>query len=595
MLHRLLATTEDVIDIGDLDYEWQLSEASGKLEKFVKSFKLYKIGLNDDVSTKVCPEANIELYECMQSTTNDNVEAFYQDCLVYINEIFQKGADDLKKILGTIFQVYRFRSKKFLDDEYFPQYVSEPVEYWLSGCDRARNDVEMYSDDFLQTFEKSDFFTMCKKTVEGKLQWKEWGDCSVSCGGGFQTKIASSCIPDYAVCYDIPIQERACNDQACPIGQWTWNDWSECTATCGGGFRFKTAQSCEPLGAECHDTPVLKEACNTMDCPDGAWTWNDWGECSNSCGGGIRIRTADQCLPKGAYCEEVPIMEEACNEDACPEGQWNWNPWSDCSVSCGGGKRTRTPNSCVPENSVCNDVPIIEETCNEDACPVGTWTWNEWGDCSVSCGGGVRTRIPKSCEPKNAICHDIQIMEESCNHSNCPDMPSQYLPPGTIISWVPRPNKNAPNSFNFDDDTWIECNGIEKCTSGRFEGQFCSDLSDRVLVGAGKLGQILELKDASLPDHAHEHRHSGTGTYNLQYKRGPDTVSTKKKGHDSSYASTEHNHNHVSTTSVTVDFSKMNTATAFISHITNPKISKSTEENNLYSPHIRVKFMFKCY
>ena len=102
-----------MIDIGDLDYEWQLSEASGKLETYVKSFKLYKIGLNDDVSTKVCPEANIELYECMESTTNDNVQAFYQDCLAYINEIFQKGADDLKKILGMIFQVYRFCRELF--------------------------------------------------------------------------------------------------------------------------------------------------------------------------------------------------------------------------------------------------------------------------------------------------------------------------------------------------------------------------------------------------------------------------------------------------------------------------------------------------
>ena len=181
----------------------------------------------------------------------------------------------------------------------------------------------MYSDDFLQTFEKSDFFTVCKKSVDGKLQWKEWGECSVSCGGGFQTKIASSCVPYYAVCYDIPILERSCNDQACPIGQWNWNDWSECTASCGGGFRFKTAQSCEPPGAECYELPVLKESCNTMACPDGEWTWNDWGECSDSCGGGIWIRIADQCLPKGALCKEVPVIEETCNEEACPEGYWD--------------------------------------------------------------------------------------------------------------------------------------------------------------------------------------------------------------------------------------------------------------------------------
>ena len=96
-----LATTEDVIDIGDLDFEWQLSEATEKLENYVKLLKLYELGLNDDVQSKVCPEANIELYECFESTTTDNLQALYQECLEYINEIFPKGANDLKKILGT--------------------------------------------------------------------------------------------------------------------------------------------------------------------------------------------------------------------------------------------------------------------------------------------------------------------------------------------------------------------------------------------------------------------------------------------------------------------------------------------------------------
>lgn len=109
-------------------------------------------------------------------------------------------------------------------------------------------------------------------------------------------------------------------------------------------------------------------------------------------------------------------------------------------------------------------------------------------------------------------------------------MPSNFLPAETIVSWVPKPNKDFPDKTVFDNDTWIMCDGHETCKTGRFAGQVCSDLSDRVLVGAGKLGQMLDLKDATIPDHAHEHRHGGSGTYNLQYKRGPDTVSTKKKG-----------------------------------------------------------------
>ena len=435
-----------------------------------------------------------------------------------------------------------FITNLHLDNTYFPLYVAGPVEFWLNECFRAQNDVDMYSDEFLKTFERSDFFVMCKKTVEGKLEWKEWSDCSVSCGGGTQTKIANSCVPDYAVCYGIQILEQTCNEQVCPIGQWIWNDWSECSVSCNGGLRFRIAQSCEPSGAECEDVPILKESCNTGVCPDGQWTWNDWGDCSNTCGGGIRIKTANRCLPDGAVCDEVPIIEETCNEDPCPYGQWNWNAWSDCSVSCGGGTRTRTPNSCVPEDTICNDVPIKEETCNNESCPVGTWQWSEWGECSVSCGGGVRTRIPQSCEPQNAVCNDIPILEESCNPSNCPDMPSPYLPAGTIISWVPRPNINAPDNVYFDDETWIECNGKITCKKGRFEGQFCSDLSDRVLVGAGDTGNLLQVKDASLPDHAHKHTHSGRHDYTAQYRAGPYNVGNMRSGSGGSNVSKKHHH-----------------------------------------------------
>ena len=520
------------------------------------------------------------------------------------------------------------------------------MKYWLNVCDRARTHVEMYSDNFLQTFGKSEFFTICKKTVEGKFQWNEWSECSLSCGEGVQTRIAISCVPEYTICYDIPIIERSCNEQACPIGQWTWNDWTECTASCGGGLRYKSAQSCEPFGAECKDIPVVKESCNTAACPSGQLTWNDWSECSKSCGGGIRIKTANECLPSGAICEEVPIKEESCNENACPEGQWNWNPWSECSASCGGGIRIRTPNSCVPENVICSEVPILEETCNEDKCPIGIWTWNDWGDCSNSCGGGIRIKTADKCIPEGSVCHDVSVVEEpcntntcphgqwiwndwsecssscgggikiktaskcvpegascdespikegNCNENACPEVPSSFLPVGTIISWVPRPNESFPNNVYFDDDTWVECDGKQTCTKGRFAGQVCSDLKDRVLVGAGKTGSLLQIKDASLPDHAHSHKHTGTHNYNVRYRTGPVELITKYDGHLHKAAASAHNHDVYEDTTVTIDFGYMNSSEAFISRITNPKVSKSTAENDLYSPHMRVTFMFKCH
>ena len=171
-----------------------------------------------------------------------------------------------------------------------------------------------------------------------------------------------------------------------------------------------------------------------------------------------------------------------------------------------------------------------------------------------------------------------------------------HIKAGTIISWVPRPNKNAPTNVYFDDDTWIECNGAVTCKSGRFEGQSCSDLSDRVLVGAGRLGTLLDLKDASLPDHAHSHKHTGVSTYNIEYRTGPKSLGSGKQYMGGSGSlSNKHNHVDNENTSVQINFGDMNTSEAFISRITNPKVSKSSAENELYSPHMRVTFMFKCY
>ena len=56
------------------------------------------------------------------------------------------------------------------------------------------------------------------------------------------------------------------------------------------------------------------------------------------------------------------------------DGQWcNWSPFSDCSVTCGGGEMTRTRycNSPVPENggADCEGSDTDTASCGEDNCP----------------------------------------------------------------------------------------------------------------------------------------------------------------------------------------------------------------------------------
>ena len=108
-------------------------------------------------------------------------------------------------------------------------------------------------------------------------------------------------------------EEEACNEADCNISgessssaaEWSaWGDWGEwsawavtslkCSKSCGGG---------EYLGTNISDP--LWRSCNTHECPK--WSnWEQWSECSKSCGRGTHFRlrncenhlnqTVDDCL-----------------------------------------------------------------------------------------------------------------------------------------------------------------------------------------------------------------------------------------------------------------------------------------------------------
>ena len=56
-------------------------------------------------------------------------------------------------------------------------------------------------------------------------------------------------------------------------------------------------------------------------------------------------------------------------------GYSEWTQWSACSLTCGGGtrSRSRTCDNPAPENggAECSDVSSQTDACNEDACPIG--------------------------------------------------------------------------------------------------------------------------------------------------------------------------------------------------------------------------------
>ena len=71
-----------------------------------------------------------------------------------------------------------------------------------------------------------------------------------------------------------------------------------------------------------------------------------------------------------------------------------WSEWSQCSVTCGGGKQRRNRECGLPKTRSNQNNPCLaplseEQNCNDKNCPILT-PWTDWSDCSKTCGGGYR-------------------------------------------------------------------------------------------------------------------------------------------------------------------------------------------------------------
>ena len=129
-----------------------------------------------------------------------------------------------------------------------------------------------------------------------------------------------------------------------------------------------------------------------------------------------------------------------------------------------------------------------------DACQVfvpGKILWHDWTECSKSCGAGLRFRMANHCIPSYALCKELQVKQEVCNTEPCGL--NKDSPAGTILSWIPKPNKDSKVDVSIPDK-WILCDGIQRCKAGVFENETCSNLSNRALIGTGKITKIFYLE-----------------------------------------------------------------------------------------------------
>lgn len=146
----------------------------------------------------------------------------------------------------------------------------------------------------------------------------------------------------------------------------------------------------------------LEQTCNLIKCETFTLKEGQFGDCSASCGGGYQ--TAQHiCLSSYGYaapiskCQDVPKSFQECNTQECDSAYYTYSGWTSCSVSCGGGQKTRvaTCNSAagveLTDDSQCITAGAepfaVTDTCNTRPCEAFNWDVTPWGECDAACGG----------------------------------------------------------------------------------------------------------------------------------------------------------------------------------------------------------------
>eukprot|EP00442_Polarella_glacialis_P051613 CAMPEP_0115080896 /NCGR_PEP_ID=MMETSP0227-20121206/18942_1 /TAXON_ID=89957 /ORGANISM="Polarella glacialis, Strain CCMP 1383" /LENGTH=1110 /DNA_ID=CAMNT_0002468609 /DNA_START=145 /DNA_END=3473 /DNA_ORIENTATION=+ len=291
-------------------------------------------------------------------------------------------------------------------------------------------------------------------------EWAQWGACAASCGEG--TTQRSRRISHFAVesgkpCTGALHEATKCVTHMCHVQDCRWSDWeqwSSCSVSCDGGTKTRTrniavspqgGSLCEPKDKS-EVAPCATQTCGEG-CIDGAWgEWREWTPCSGSCNDAYRYRrrsvdkhpnycgnATEGIREEYAQCDRLPT----CNVDKDCEVS-PWSTWTGCSCHCFGMRhRARfiatfpagAGRSCVDESlkeiEPCNPGPgeVTPMDCsNERQQDCKMHEWEGWSQCSVTCGGGQRSRIrevEQHAQGGGIPCETALLETEGCGTGEC--------------------------------------------------------------------------------------------------------------------------------------------------------------------------------
>lgn len=264
-------------------------------------------------------------------------------------------------------------------------------------------------------------------------QWGTWSDCTCECDGGMKRRdrsIVTAPTGQGKLCDPVAKQEISpCNTQSrskCVDGLWSeWNPWTTCTASCDGGTMRRSrnvVRDANDCGKPVHGPLAEIVRCNTdisCDIPrDCVFAdWREWSSCSCTCDG-VKHRTRSiltQGRSTGAFCTGDTQQTVQCNPVIglpAPAGCRitkevvdcylnEWEPWQDCSVTCGRGQHSRVrtiATQAVGGGRACNGTLQELQPCSTQECEGPevidcAWSaWSSWSGCSKCSGQKNRHR-----------------------------------------------------------------------------------------------------------------------------------------------------------------------------------------------------------